>query len=209
MLINVKSSLLASTLQAPHIFESIQNEIVTSEEKLLFSFSFELTNNLINSSLSKLNDISKLLVSPVDDYISIKLTSSKSLKKHLEQKGNFFLDSIESGKISLKAEHWALFGNMISPETSYQNLLKQFALFEGKTVIKNPEFNEFEPLLDYLALIFKPLSALSKEVPLVKEVLNTIEKNFKQEFTFYLRYMNIGTKITILSDDLIFLINSL
>ena len=102
-----------------------------------------------------------------------------------------------------------MFKEMITATTPFEDLLQQFASVEGDSVFTNPNFTEFKPLFYYLSSIFKPLSALSKEIALVKTVLNQIETSFKQEFSFYLRYMNLGLKLRISCPDLISFINNL
>ena len=105
MFINVKSSLLSGILQGPDILQSIHSRISAKGDTLLASFIFEISNDIINDFLTKLTCIEQFILSPVNDYISGTLKSSKSLNKHLEDQGTSLLDSIGSGEITIKSEH--------------------------------------------------------------------------------------------------------
>lgn len=209
MLENVKASLLAGLIKGSDLLNSVQHRVLTNDNQLIFAFNFELNNEVINESVTSLNQIEKLLVSPIDDHIYITMTSSKTGKQHLENPGNDFLNSLGDGEIIVESEHWSAYGNMMNTESKFDEILKKFALFEGVTVIKDPESISQQPLIYYLSKYLKPVQLMCQEIAMVKEVLDAIESSFESEINFFIRYLNMGMEISIRCPDLVDFIKSL
>ncbi|OMJ72503.1 hypothetical protein SteCoe_29046 [Stentor coeruleus] len=229
MLVNVKASILAGTLKGTDSLESVQHRIMTIDNQLMFSFNFEINTEVHNGSTagqSTLENKSRseneiktsfsqsifdyfIKPTPIDDNISISLTSSKTGMQHLENPGTDFLNSLENSEIIIEAEHWSAYGKLIIPESKFDEVLKEFALFEGVKVIKDPESIGLQPLIFYLRRYFKPLQNVCNQIAMVQEVLDAIEESFEHEVSFFIRYLNFGIEISIRCSDLVNLIKSL
>ena len=205
----VKSSVLTGSLSDQNLIEDITHNIVTKGDILQFSFAFEVNNESVESIASSLVLLEKLLVSPVDNYFNLSVTSDKSCTRHKESPGSCFLDSLGSGEVLIESEHWSSFGELISPVHPFHHYLQAFAKQEGLLTLSNPDFTEFKPLVEYLTLLLGPIKNLSRSVPLVSDVLDIIQKDFRPTITLYKRFMNLSLKLTISCSDLIEFIKQL
>ena len=205
----VKSSVLTGSLSDQNLIEELTDNLVAKGDLLQFSFAFEVNSESMNSIVSTLTLIEKMLVSPVDDYFHLSVTSDKSCMQHKENPGSCFLDSLGAGEVLLESEHWASFGELITPVHAFHHYVQAFAKQEGLLSFTNPHFAEFKPLVYYLSVLLRPLRELCRSVPLVSDVLGIVQKDFEPCVTFCMRFMNLGVKLTISCRDLLDFIKDL
>lgn len=205
----LKPSLLASLVRGQTLLEDVQHQVIQKDKKLMCSFSFEPNNEAVNEFMESFTIVDKFLTTPVDDFVALSISTDKDLMGLKKNPGNNLLDSLGNGEVRIESQHWSMYADNIEAKSKTHNLFKIFAEFEGRLMVKNPNFTEFEPLFTYISAICSPLKDLCKTVPSFSDLLDLISSDFTENFTFYLRFLNLGLELKVCSKDLIVFIKDL
>lgn len=200
MVQSVKLLLLAKLNIGNEIEPGILTKVSKNESDVYITIIFDVGNEIIDRVLELGQFIEEFFKSPTDDFLDLKIVTSKNLAE-IDENADFF-ESFGNGYLLFNCEHWEEYVNILKPKNESERLLQEFFRKNGEIVIKDPKVKELRSLKSYVKMILDPLIGVSKMHPLATKFFKGFNEELVPELEIYARYKNLGVRVS-LTDNML------
>ena len=193
---SIKYTLLGMINLGNEMESGIVTKVINNGNEVFICFIFDVLNDFVDELLKALENVEKFFKSPTDDWVDVKLTSSKSLCEI--DLNTDFINSVGEGSIAVSFDLWAMIPLLV--KNSGGMFLSSLIKEENKDL--EALLKDCMSFRHYAKFFVEPLRKIVLLSPSAKKLFTSFEEEIIPEVSVYLRHSNIGLYFSITDPSL-------